>query len=210
MICKLSDRCARRITCAGWLILALLVFLHPDVLRAGEHRQHEAHEHGVASLNIAVEGKNLYIEFSSPAVNIIGFEHHPRTHTQKDAVKNAVNQLQKANTLFILSAGPEIQLVTASVHTDIDEEADHHSESEHGHADEGHHDKEHHAADEHERHSEFNARYHFVCKKPERLSQIEVGLFRVFPGIEQIEVQLVSGTKQTAMKLTAKKHKIAL
>jgi hypothetical protein len=179
-------------------------------LYAAEYRHHEAHKHGVASLNIAVEGNHLYIEFSSPAANIVGFEHHPRTHAQKEAVKDAVAQLQEANALFILSAGSESRLVTASVDTDIDEEAGEHSTSEHDHADDGHHDNVHREAHEHERHSEFKARYHFVCKKPKRLSQIDVRLFSVFPGIEHIEVQVVSETKQIAMELTAKKHKIPL
>lgn len=37
---------------------------------------------------------------------------------------------------------------------------------------------------------------------------IDVLLFRVFPGIEHIEVQLLTGTRQTAMELTASKSQI--
>lgn len=213
MTCKPIDRPTRLVACAGWLVLVLLFILAlvpSKILHAEEFLHHEAHEHGVANMNIAVEGNNLYIEFSSPAANIVGFEHHPRTHAQKDAVKDALNRLQMAKALFILSAGSESQLISANVDTDIDNEADDHLKSEHDHADEGHHDQEHHEADEHEGHSEFNAQYHFVCKKPKRLSQIDVRLFSVFPGIEHIEVQLVSETKQTAMELAAKMHKIPL
>ena len=194
------------------LILALfsIVIISSGPVQAEEKRHHEAHEHGVANLNIAVEGNNIYIEFTSPAANIVGFEHHPRTHDQKDAVKDAVKKLQEGDALFILSTGSESKLVKSSVDTDIDKDADHDSESEHGHGKEEHHDKEHGEADEHERHSEFKAQYHFVCKKPDRLSQIDVKLFRVFPGIEHIEVQLITETKQTAVELTAKKIKISL
>jgi hypothetical protein len=198
------------------------------LVQAEEKRHHDAHEHGVAHLNVAVEGNNIYIEFTSPAANIVGFEHHPRTNEQKDAVKDAVNQLQKGDSIFLLSAKSDSQLVKSSVHTDIDKDADHHSESEHAHkekehhgakehhgenehhGEKEHHDKEHGEADEHERHSEFKAEYHFVCKTPDKLSQIDVKLFSIFPGIEHIEVQLLSKTKQTAMELTAKKNKIAL
>jgi Protein of unknown function (DUF2796) len=42
-----------------------------------ERREHGAHEHGVAELNLALDGKELWIEFSSPAVNLVGFEHTP-------------------------------------------------------------------------------------------------------------------------------------
>jgi hypothetical protein len=52
--------------------------------------------------------------------------------------------------------------------------------------------------------------YHFFCKTPDKLSRIEVGLFHVFPGIEHIEVQLLNGTRQTAVELTAKNNTISL
>jgi hypothetical protein len=196
--------------------LLAIVLIFSGTVQAEEKRHHGAHEHGVANLNVAVEGNNIYIEFSSPAANIVGFEHHPRTHDQRDAIKGAVNKLQKGDALFILSAESESKLVKSTIDTDIDKDADHLSESEHDHGEEEHqgqeenHDKGHSEADEHERHSDFKAEYHFVCKKPDRLSQIDVMLFRVFPGIEHIEVQVIAGTKQTAVELTAKKNKISL
>ena len=194
---------------------------------AAETRHHEAHEHGVAHLNIAIEGNNVYIEFTSPAANIVGFEHHPRTQKQKDAVEDAVKKLKAGDALIILSADSKSRLAESRVDTDIE---GHESESEHAHEEEGHHGKEdghhgeekgHHGkeakhdgehsdADDHQRHSEFQAKYHFVCKEPKKLSQIDVQLFRVFPGIEHIEVQLINETRQTGMELTAQKNKIAL
>ena len=201
--------------CKISLSLAIVLILWGTV-QAEERRHHGAHEHGVANLNVAIEGNSVYIEFSSPAANIVGFEHHPRTHEQKDAVADAVNNLQKGDLLFLLSAKSESKLVKSSVETDIDKDADHHSESEHAHSEEEHHDHEekhsedHGDATEHNRHSEFSAKYQFACQKPDRLSQIAVMLFRAFPGIEHIEVQLFTETKQTAMALTAKNNKIAL
>jgi len=198
--------------------LFIITLLVVGLVQAQEKRHHGAHVHGIARLNIAVEASNIYIEFSSPAANIVGFEHHPRTHDQKNAVKDAVNTLQKGDALFILSAKSQSQLVKSSVETDISEDADHHSEPEHDHdhtEKEHHREAEHHAeengkAEVHESHSEFLAEYHFTCKKPDELTQIDVRLFNIFTGIEQIEVQLLNETKQTAMDLTAKKNKISL
>ena len=79
----------------------------------------------------------------------------------------------------------------------------HKEDEEHKHSRHKNHD-----ADKHESHSEFKAEYHFVCKNPDRLSEIDVNLFHVFPGIEHIEVQLLTGTGQTALELTPKKKKI--
>jgi hypothetical protein len=197
---------------SGLLTIGLIF---SGTVQAEEKRHHGAHVHGVASLNVAVEGNNVYMEFSSPAANIVGFEHQPRTQAQKDAVADAVGKLQAGETLFIFTAGAESQLVNANVHTDIYKGEDHHSGSEHAHAEEGHasqeehHDEAHGEADEHERHSDVKAQYHFVCQKPDKLSQIDVQLFRDFPGIEHIEVQLLTETKQTAVALTAKKNRIS-
>jgi hypothetical protein len=184
---------------------------------AASHRHHAAHEHGVAHLNVALDGDHLYIEFSSPAANIVGFEHHPRTQKQKAAVADALKKLAQGKTLFLLSPESSSQMVAADVHTDIEHHADAHEKTGHTGEDAHHHAEkethehtgEHHEADENERHSDFKATYHFVCKKPKKLSKIAVRLFNIFPGIEHIQVQLLAGTKQTAMELTAKKHTIS-
>ena len=205
----------RLISTAGLFIGVFVLCFISRAVYAEESHQHEAHEHGTARMNVAVEGNNVDIEFFSPAANIVGFEHHPRTHDQKEAVEDAVKKLQAGDALFAFSAESQCRLVKYHVDTDIDEDADHHSESEHAHDEEKHHDqeehhdKDHHDADEHERHSEFEAEYRFVCSKPERLSQIDVALFGVFPGIEHIEVQFISETKQTAMELTAKENRMS-
>jgi hypothetical protein len=105
--------------------------------------------------------------------------------------------------------------VTSKVDTDINKDAEPHSESEHTLAENGqhgekeHHDREHGESDEHERHSEFKAEYHFTCKAPDKLSQIDVKLFKYFPSIEHIEVQLLTGTKQSAIDLTEKNNTIS-
>lgn len=183
------------------LFLSTTVILFSGTVQAEEKRQHGAHVHGIATLNIAVEGNNIYIEFSSPSANIVGFGHSPRTPEQKDAVADAVTKLQKVDSLFLLSARSESKLVKSSVNTTIDKEHQGHEEKRDGnHGDAG----------EHERHSEFEAQYQFVCQKPDKLSQIEVMLFRAFPGIEQIKVQLLTESKQTAVEMTAKKNRIAL
>jgi hypothetical protein len=188
-------------------------------IQATEFRHHEAHEHGVAHMNVAFEGYELYIEFISPAANIVGFEHHPRTEEQKSAVKKAMATLTAGEMLFVLSPGAEGSLVASTVNTDIEKDSEHESGQAHAHEqdespkatehDKQRRHKEHNEADERERHSEFKAEYHIVCKQPEKLAHMDVMLFGTFPGIEHIEVQLLTATKQAALKLTAKDNKIS-
>ena len=202
-------------------IIAALWAVGPNLsnIQAAEYRHHEAHEHGVAHMNVAFEGNELYIELISPAANIVGFEHQPRTQEQKAAVKAAIKKLEAGEKLFAFSSGVGGSLVKSKVHTDINNDSGHESDETKSHEHDeisrdagndaekhGHEDHQH--ADEHERHSEFKAEYHFMCKKPEKLVYVDVMLFSVFSGIEHIEVQLLTGTKQTALELTAKKKKI--
>ena len=196
--------------------------------QAEEQHHHGAHVHGIAHLNVALEGKNLYMEFVSPAANIVGFEHAPRNQTQRDAIESARNTLKNVEAVFKLPPAAGARLVEASVVSEAEHDTHHdaehgregedHHESEHGHEGEGHHeekagkDHEHHHADEHEgeTHSDFKAVYRFSCQNPDKLATIEVRLFELFPGIEEIEVQVLTETKQTAMELTARKPKIRL
>ena len=204
-------------------IIAVVCAGGPNLIniQAEEYRHHEAHEHGVAHMNVALDGNDIFIEFISPAANIVGFEHHPRTAKQKSAVSEAVQTLKAADNLFALSSGADVKLVKSVVHTDIEDDHKHDSGEPHssGHGDKArkvHHEEnaahqgEHHDEDEHEQHSEFKAEYHFECSKPNNLKQIDVLLFSVFPGIEQIEVQLLTGARQTAMELTAGNSQIKI
>ena len=54
-------------------IIAIVWAVGPRLfcIQAAEYRHHEAHEHGVAHMNVAVERNELYIEFISPAANIV-------------------------------------------------------------------------------------------------------------------------------------------
>ena len=197
------------------LAFAIMIAIASSRTWAGEHRHHDAHVHGIAHLNAAMEGTSLHLEFTSPAANIVGFEHQPRTPEQKDTVGKAIEKLKDGSKLFILSPEAQCRLSKSSVKTDIeldaghDEDADH--EKEHGHKKDAHHEDEvHHEKNEdaHARHSEFYSEYRFVCKNPEKLSQMDVMLFQSFPGIEHIEVQLLTETKQSARELTAQSHRI--
>lgn len=203
------------------LYISAFIFFHPfnaPQVQAGKHQHQKAHVHGVAHINVALEGNELYIEFTSPAANIVGFEHHPRTKKEKNAVNDAIGTLKAGEKLFALPRGAGARLMKSDVETEIENDSGHESkeahEHEHGEISEekehdGHH-HENHKEDEHGQHSEFKAVYRFACKNPDKLTHIKVMLFRAFKGIEHIEVQILTRTKQTAMELTSKKNKIVL
>lgn len=192
------------------LAIAQAIAVH--VVWAGEHRQHGAHEHGVAHLNVAVEGNNLVIELFSPAANIVGFEHHPKTQAQKKQVKEAREKLGAAEMLFKLPTQAQGRLVSSNVDTNIDSDS---ADASYHHEEAGIHDEDeqnaldhHNDEQEHSRHSDFKAQYQFFCDTPEKLAYLDVMLFQIFPGIQHIEVQILTDTGQSAKELTAKDYRI--
>ena len=106
-------------------------------------------------------------------------------------VKKAVDTLENGEAMIGLPTGARGWLADCNVKTDI------------------HSDETHDEAHDHNGHSEFTVEYHFVCKHPEKLTHIDVMLMRAFPGIERVEVQLLTDAKQTALDLTAKHNRVS-
>lgn len=52
-------------------------------------RHHDAHEHGAAMLDIAIEAKTVEMELHAPAESIYGFEHTAKTDAEKKAQADA-------------------------------------------------------------------------------------------------------------------------
>ena len=184
-------------------VVAILLVMGVRALKAPAEpsRGSGGHEHGVAHLNVAVDGADLYLEFLSPAANIVGFEHLPRTEAQRTAVPEAIQTLEDGESLFVPSPGAQCKLGGATVDTDIDDDP--------GSGSEGTDPHEHEEADEHQSHSEFTAEYRFVCEHPDELTGVDVMLFRAFPGIEHIGVLLLIGPEQGALDLTGENNRIS-
>lgn len=178
----------------------------------GEYRQLDAHEHGVAQLNLVWEGEELVIEFISPAANIVGFEHEPATERDREAINKARAMLMDGTSLFQFPAEAECVLEHAEVETDLE----HNGHEEHG---EGHshghsHDNGEHHLDKHDHdgdgHGDFRAEYHFRVGNPTALTYLEVRLMQLYPSIERMKVQAASQATQTAVELTPDMFRIEL
>jgi hypothetical protein len=188
-----------------------------------EHRQHSAHVHGIAALNLALEGQEVHIEFDSPAANIVGFEHAPSSEADHAALDKAVATLKDGDQLFKFNDDAGCRVETAKVASELlDEEHEGHAEEktgDHAHEKKEGHDHEEHVGEhakkdegqhehegEGETHSDIEATYHFECNAPGKLTQLTVELFAAFPGMEELKVQYVIESKQGAAELTATDH----
>ena len=184
----------------GLIAFCLFFLTCQGEVSASEIRQHGSHVHGVGTLNVALDGKDLIIEMGSPAANIVGFEHAPKNEQQTHEVHEALELLESGEEMFVLSAKAQCSLHEADVDSDMVE--GHHHEHEEGHSEKDHMDGT--------GHSEFAATYHFKCQDPNNLKAINVMLFSHFSGFEEIEVQLLTPKRQTAIELTPKNSQISL
>jgi len=204
----------------------------------GGHRQHDAHVHGTAQLNLAIDGKNVFLELASPAMNIVGFEYTPSSEDERHTVHEAAEKLEDGGSLFEFSKAAGCTLVSAEIestllghepHEVYDDKDSHGKEHDHGEKhdkdndqhdargkehDEHAHDGEpdHSAVDNHggAEHSEFEARYQFTCSSPMKLKSLTVNLFTAFPGFEKLETQILSSRGQTAPEMTARNNRVDL
>jgi hypothetical protein len=148
------------------------------------------HEHGAARLNIAIDGSEVLLELQSPAVNMIGFEHHPSTDEQHQALEQAVALLREPDQLFLLTPEAGCTGTAADLESSLLEHEQHAEHDEH----------------DEETHSEFHAMYTFSCAEPDKLNAIELALFALFPGLEDVDVQFIGPSGQLGMELTPEQN----
>jgi hypothetical protein len=188
--------------------------------------QHKAHTHGQADASIIYDGSVVVLEMESPADNILGFEHAPKTAAQRSAHTRATKLLAAPGELFSLPGS--CSLVEKSVNSPfaghdyheehheehhVEHKEDHHDEHHDGHKDhhgehhdehKDHHDDHHESHDEehHSGHSDFTLAYQWQCGSMKSLP-ISFDLFKVFGNFEKITVQWIGFDKQSSAVVTA-------
>lgn len=192
------------------LIFAALILPTSMTLIAGE-----AHVHGQARLEIAVEGEILNIRLESPLDNLIGFERAPRNERERQAVRRMTTQLNDSATQFQPSPAarcmpldsrleaPALGKVflapsgntTASPTRQSKPSSAVKTTKPHAHADE-------------EEHGELTATWRFRCTQPLVLRDLKVKLFAGFPGLRRIDAVAITEKGQSAARLSASQPQI--
>ncbi len=145
------------------------------------------HEHGVAELDVAVEGDEVLLLLSAPAESLVGFEHPPGDAGEQRLVDRATARLADAEDVRVVSDGENCALVESRV-SDPFAERHEHADSESDHAD-------------HEAHTDFTAEWSYHCG--DRVaSSIEVQLFDTFEKLERVRVRSVGPNGQAVFELT--------
>lgn len=126
---------------------------------------HRAHVHGVAQLEVAVDGQQLELALLGPQDNYIGFEHPPRTPAQKKAHADMLKRLEQAGQWFL--ANPEARCSVTAQDAETDAEA--------GGA-----------------HADIEVTVSFTCQAPEQLRHLVVMPWQAMPRLRQLQATVVT------------------
>jgi Protein of unknown function (DUF2796) len=184
--------------------LSVLVFslsvLVADKGIAAERRQAEGHVHGVAAINIIVEGKRVVVEFHTPTEGVMGFEHEAKSDAEKkkrDAALRLVNDRFNELVVFDKKFGCQSQAGKVAI---VQSDSISGKDKKHGQGD----DKK--SAE----HRELRATHNFECQKDPTGSRVRFGVTKVFPEIQEIKVQVLSDAKQSGATIKKDKGDVGL
>ena len=160
-------------------ILVVGLLLGSSKLIAGE-----AHEHGTADLQMALEVEQLQIVFKSPAMNLLGFEHAPQSDEEKQVFAAVAEQLKSPSAL-IAPAGCDLVSMDVDMPEGAEDDHDEHGDEEH----------EHH-------HADISASYVYQCSESAPHITVTLGLMQTYPSMQHLRVAWVSDQSQGGMTLT--------
>lgn len=158
-----------------------------------------AHEHGVARLEVTLDGHNLTLVLESPLDNLVGFEHAPRHAREQAALKQMEQTISDPKQLFIpdnaagcsirrmqmrqsFSSGDRLNQAKIPPQTGADPE----------------------------QHADVMATYEWDCAHPEALRRLQVRLFDPFPGMRRIRAQTATPSGQGSATLTKSRTDLPL
>ena len=170
----------------------MCVFVSFDIL-AQVARQKDSHEHGAAKLMMVMEGEKLQVEFEVPSESLIGFEHFPKSQSNRKNFNESIKILSDPSKLFSMPIKAECLLVGMNVSQSLFS-----NEEEHGHDE----------SEKSEIHSEFESNYYWNCQHLDEIDSIGTQLMSFFPRIEEIRVNWISNNGQGSLELESKDDRI--
>ncbi|MFN6996861.1 MAG: DUF2796 domain-containing protein [Aquincola tertiaricarbonis] len=175
----------RSLPLAALLAAAVL----PGLALAQAHH-HAAHEHGRASVDIAIERTQLTLSLDTPLDNLLGFERAPRSAAERQAADAAVARLRAADGWVRIDpkAGctlAEVVLESAALGLG----GGTHREGEH---------------------AEMEGSVTYRCTDATQATYIELGLADAFKRVRTVDVQVAGPNGQLKRTLGGKTRRISL
>src|SRR5690554_5294721 len=143
-----------------------------------------AHQHGHAELQVAFADEQIDLLLESPAWNLLGFEHQPRTKEQRQKL-DGLREWVAANDL-INTEGGSGRVTTSGPRTGWDRH-----EAHDGQAQDPGHDQDAHTSD-----SDLEITQRLRCEALPDASTFAAPMLDAYPTLERLDVQWVSAQGQ--------------
>ena len=192
-------------------IFIVLVCLFVSFQTSAQVRQKDSHEHGAANLMLAIEGDKLQIGIEVPSESLIGFEHFPKSRSDRENFNEAIKILSNPSKFFSTPDDAECLLTGLNVSQTLfsgeeEDEHGHEKKDEHGHDDHDEHGHE--DSEKGEIHSEFRSNYSWNCLHTDEIDSIGNKLFSFFPRIEEIRVNWITTSGQGSLEIESGDNQI--
>jgi hypothetical protein len=163
-------------------VFSLLV-VWPVASNARTEREHGAHVHGIATIDIAQEGKQLSVGFELPGINAVGYEHPPHSAAEQVQLDAALKILRSPADWFVPNAEARCRI------TDLDVTPNGFASPTPASGSAASSDGK--SAAQHE-HADIDVRYQYECEAPLNLRSIDLRLIERFPGTHEVRVNVIS------------------
>jgi len=168
------------------LLFLVLLPVHAEDEHAHTHEEsyvsHEAHVHGEAEMTIIIQGGDIAIEFKTPAVNLLGFEHEPESDLQRNKLDVAILDLQDPSSWLQFNGG-DCQLTSTNAGSTFGDAAP-------------------------QEHNSLYSDYVYRCQQPQSLKSLSVLISTSYPGVEHIDVQWIKSGEQGSEELSHNKTQL--
>ena len=152
-----------------------------------DFRQLGTHEHGHLTLNVVVEGTLLSVELEAPGMNVLGYEHRPRTHAEQGQFDVQDRWLRSGREAVGVPPAAACRLEKVTVSS-----------------------PDWSAARAGEDHGNYRVTWRFRCANAGVLAWFEPWMLEKLLGVNQVEVNLINGKLQTRLAAGGPRQRLAL
>lgn len=149
------------------------------LLPFGLGAEQKAHQHGVASATLVIDPQGVEWQMDIPADQLFGFEHAPTTPQQHAVLKAQLEKIQP-HLWLVWPDEAQCQLKTAELA--LEDTSSHHHD--------------------------YVSRASWQCAEIGSLTQLDIRLFQLTLGLEQLQVQYITPAGQGSATLTPENHRL--
>ncbi len=168
-------------------LMSALAISWGALAHADDFRQLGNHEHGRLTLNVVVEGTLLSVELEAPGMNVLGYEHRPRTAAEQAQFESQARWLQSGRAAVGVPPAAACRLEKVTVSSPAWS-----------------------AAQAGEDHGDYRVNWRFRCANAGALAWLEPWMLEKLLTVNEVDVNLINGNLQTRLAAGGPRQRLPL